>query len=584
MRRATPGSIIPLVLRRMRAPLLLLITNYSVAVLGFTLIPGVDDAGEPWRMGFFHAFYFVSYMATTIGFGEIPYAFTDAQRLWATFSIYLTVIAWFYALVTIIGLIQEPTFRQAVVRNRFRRNVRNIDQPFYLVCGYGDTGSRLVETITRRGRLAVVLDIDPERAADLSLTELPLYVPVLCADAGQPDTLAAAGITSPHCVAVLGVTNSDQTNLYIAISGKLLNPRVKVICRAERAGTAENMRSFGTDHVVDPFASFARELALAVERPDLHRLERRLASFSDSAAALRRQPPRGRWIVCGYGRLGQALHRALEPLGIALTIIEVTPRPELPPDYVHGRGTEAITLREAGIDTADAVVAATSSDADNLSIIMTARELNSDVFLVGRQTEGGDERIFQAAQPDMVMLGSRLIAARMLNLLAQPLLSEFLELAAEHPSPWVEELLEKLEAVCLEEPPEIWSVTVDEQQAEAVLEGLGDGRALALDVLLREPHDRKQRLAALPLLLARGNDRIALPAEQELLAAGDRLLFCGRADAVGRQRWVLRNRNALAYVTTGDRRPGGLLWRWLNQRLGSHRRNSDIAQNDTAKR
>ena len=68
----------------------------AVFILGFVLIPGVDDQGDPWRMDFFHAFYFVSFMGTTIGFGEIPYAFTEAQRLWATISIYATVISWLY--------------------------------------------------------------------------------------------------------------------------------------------------------------------------------------------------------------------------------------------------------------------------------------------------------------------------------------------------------------------------------------------------------------------------------------------------------------------------------------------------------
>ena len=92
-------NIVFLVLRRMRLPLIVLVCTYAFSVLGFVLIPGMDDQGNPWRMGFFHAFYFVSYMGSTIGFGEIPYPFTDAQRLWVMFSIYSTVIVWLYAIV-----------------------------------------------------------------------------------------------------------------------------------------------------------------------------------------------------------------------------------------------------------------------------------------------------------------------------------------------------------------------------------------------------------------------------------------------------------------------------------------------------
>ena len=58
-------------------------------------------------MGFFDAFYFMSYTATTIGFGELPYPFTDAQRLWVTVTIYLTVIGWAYAIGSLLALLQD---------------------------------------------------------------------------------------------------------------------------------------------------------------------------------------------------------------------------------------------------------------------------------------------------------------------------------------------------------------------------------------------------------------------------------------------------------------------------------------------
>ena len=87
-------NIVFLIMRRMRQPLLTLVGAYTVAILGLVLIPGRDAAGDVWHMDIFHAFYFVSFMSTTIGFGEIPFEFTDAQRLWVTFALYMTVIAW----------------------------------------------------------------------------------------------------------------------------------------------------------------------------------------------------------------------------------------------------------------------------------------------------------------------------------------------------------------------------------------------------------------------------------------------------------------------------------------------------------
>src|SRR5664279_5610984 len=92
-RRAGLGSgdqasaTIFVILRKMRAPLITLIVIFAVSVLGLVLIPGRNPAGQPFHMSFFDAFYFMSYTASTIGFGELPYPFTDNQRMWVTICI-----------------------------------------------------------------------------------------------------------------------------------------------------------------------------------------------------------------------------------------------------------------------------------------------------------------------------------------------------------------------------------------------------------------------------------------------------------------------------------------------------------------
>ncbi|MDZ7622702.1 MAG: ion channel [Candidatus Competibacteraceae bacterium] len=70
-------------------------------------------------MSFFHAFYFISYTATTIGFGEIPNAFSESQRMWVTLCIYLSVIGWAYSIGALLALLQDQNFRNAVRLQRF---------------------------------------------------------------------------------------------------------------------------------------------------------------------------------------------------------------------------------------------------------------------------------------------------------------------------------------------------------------------------------------------------------------------------------------------------------------------------------
>ena len=165
-RSADTSSTVFLILRRMRAPLIVLITIFAVSVLGLTLIPGRDDAGQPARMGFFDAFYFMSYTATTIGYGEIPHPFTDAQRLWVMATIYLTVVGWAYAIGSLLTLLQDRAFRQALGLQRFTRTVSRLREPFLLIVGYGQTGQLLGRSLDAIGRRFVVLDVsfalDPE--------------------------------------------------------------------------------------------------------------------------------------------------------------------------------------------------------------------------------------------------------------------------------------------------------------------------------------------------------------------------------------------------------------------------------------
>ncbi|MBN9697721.1 MAG: NAD-binding protein, partial [Zoogloea sp.] len=183
-----------MVLRRLRTPLIVLITIFAISVLGLTLVPGpVGPDGAMPRLSFFHAVYFFSYTATTIGFGEIPYAFSEQQRLWVTVCIYLSVIGWAYTLGTVFAMLQDKNFLNAVAVQRFSRQVRRLREHFFLVCGFGETGRLICKALDEMGYRAVVIERDEAKVGDLELQSYSADMPALCADAGQPDTLLTQG-------------------------------------------------------------------------------------------------------------------------------------------------------------------------------------------------------------------------------------------------------------------------------------------------------------------------------------------------------------------------------------------------------
>jgi len=555
------------VLRRMRLPLLLLIVVYAVSMIGLVLIPGVDAAGRPLRMDFFHAFYVVTYTISTIGFGELPQAFSAAQRLWMTFTIYLGVTAWLYGIGALIALLQEPAFRQVLRAGVFAAAVRRQNQPFYIVCGYGDTGGLVVQEMVEHGLHAVVLDIDPERINELTLEDLRSDVPGYNADAADPASLELAGLRRANCAGVVAITNHDAVNLKIAITVKLLRPELPVICRAETHDAQANMASFGTDATINPFDAFADRLAMAVHSPDLYLLTEWLTQPPGKPLPLRYQPPRGTWVLCGYGRFGKAVQRYLQYEGVQTVIIEKDlERTQAPPGTVHGRGNETTTLREAHVENAVGVVAGTDDDANNLSIIITARHLNPNLFLVGRQNLRQNDSIFAAARIDLTMQRSRIIANRILSLISTPLLTDFLREARHQSEQWVAALVERLWPMTANRTPDLWTVQIDPPHAPVVHAALSAGHTVRLRHLLADPGARDERLPGLALLVERDEDKLLLPDEDLTLCKGDRILFCGRLGVEDRQRWTLNNRNSLRYVVTGEVRPEGLIWRWLKER------------------
>lgn len=423
-------NIIYLLLRRMRLPLIVIILAYAVSVLGLVLIPGIDDQGRPRHMSLFHAFYFVSFMGSTIGFGEIPYPFSDAQRLWTTLAMYLTVISWLYAIGSLLSLLQDPAFRRILSYATFTRAIRRISEPFYLLCGLGEAGQLVVRELAERGTMCVVVDRNELRVQALDLENLRTPTPALSADVTDSSILLAAGLTRPECAGVIALTGFDHINLTVAISSKLLAPELPVICRSETHDSEANMASFGTDYIINPFDTFAERFAMMFQSPSMYLVYEWMTSLHEAPLTEFSAPPRGTWVLCGYGRFGKAVRHALSFKGIQTVIVEFdTVGTAAPEGAIAGRGTEAITLHEAGIEQAVGIIAGTDDDANNLSIIMTALDMNKNLYTVARQNLNTNDGIFHAARINLVMQSGKIIGRRIIDLLTNPLLTDFLRMA-----------------------------------------------------------------------------------------------------------------------------------------------------------
>jgi len=559
------NSILFMILRRLRRPIILIIVSFAIATIGLTLVPGVDDQGNVWHMSIFEAFYVISYTATTIGFGEVPFPYSQAQRLWMTFSIYFTVLPWFYAVGKIISLLQDVSLRQTVSAERLARQVRSLQEPFFILCSYGQSASLLVHILDEKGMRVVVIEQNQERLNELELTDTRNIILSLCADAKIPENLIRAGIYNPFCSGVVTLTDNDEVNLAVAVSVKLMNPSLRVLARAERKDIAANMASFGTDHIINPYTLFGEQLAMRVHALGTYILHQWLTGVPGDTLPPPENPPRGNWLVCGYGRFGKSVVENLEREQLTTTIIEAMPDLTECEKCVIGSGTEASTLLEAGIEEACGIVAGTDNDINNLSIVMTAKELNPNLFLIVRKNNRNNGALFKKFGANITMQPTDIIAHECLAHMLTPLLAEFLNLVRSQNNQWANSLISQLVDVVGETVPETFALTINASNAIAVSEYIKNGMQIKLQNLMQDPANREKNLKLVPLLLIRDGVSHLVPDQEMVVLNDDCILFCGTYDAKTALPASMNNTKTFNYIMNGLEIPDSLVWRWIKR-------------------
>lgn len=559
------NDIIWLTIRRLRVPLIVLIIIYFLSVIGMVLIPGVDDNGQTIKLSYLDAAYFVAILATTIGFGEVPYAFSPAQRLYVFMILLPNVAAWLYSFGTILGLLLDEQFRKVVHRARFQQQVANLPHKFFIVCGFGNTGSMIVGALLHRGYKAVVLEREENIIHGMALKEQLAHIPALAGDVSDRRLLEMAGLMNPRCEGVIAITNEDHANLTVAITSKLLKPDLKVMARSESPMATANMASFGTDYIVDPYAIFSARFLLALSSPIKYLVQDWLISVPGSDLRKPLNPPTGHWLLCGLGRFGSQIAARLDEAALPYTVIDVhNDRVAGLENGVLGRGTEASTLLQAGVKNAVGIVAGTGDDVDNLSILMTAHELNPDLFMVARQERQENDQLFTASHAHLVAKRSLIVARRILSICTTPLLQTFLSHLVQEKEEFAHHVAARLRTALRGKAPSIWTQELSGKLAE----GLYTAKQMGVKVRLEHIsfNSRSTDMPALPcvcLLLQRGAGRIFMPEPGQELHVGDQLLFAGRDSSRLEIAWTLTEPDVVIANATGKHVPRGAFFRWI---------------------
>jgi len=220
-----------------------------VGTAGFHFIEG-----WPW----FDGFYMVVTTLTTIGYQEV-HQLSHAGRVFNVFVIIAGVSLLFLAIGSLTQALLEFELTSFLGRRRMEREIGRLSE-HYIICGSGRVGRSAARILVGSHAPFVMIEQNEAKAARYGGDWL-----VLVGDATQEETLRQAQIGSAR--GLVAATTTDATNLYIVLTARSLNPKLKIIARASEEDAEKHLLKAGADSIVSPYTFAGNRIAQSFLRP-----------------------------------------------------------------------------------------------------------------------------------------------------------------------------------------------------------------------------------------------------------------------------------------------------------------------------
>jgi voltage-gated potassium channel len=233
------------------------------------LVVLVGTAGFHYIEGWswFDGFYMVVTTLTTIGYQE-THPLSHAGRVFNLCVIVMGVSLVFLGIGALTQALLEFELRSFFGRRKMEREIDRLTG-HYIICGAGRVGRSAARELARRPVPFVVIDHNEAKAARYAQDWL-----LLLGDATKEQTLREAHIERAR--GLVAATTTDATNLYIILTARELNPKLKIIARASEEDAEKHLLKAGADFIVSPYSFAGQRIAQTFLRPHV-------VSFLDTA-------------------------------------------------------------------------------------------------------------------------------------------------------------------------------------------------------------------------------------------------------------------------------------------------------------
>ncbi len=235
-----------------------------LAALLFVSLISLGTLGYHWSQNYnwIDALYMTVITATTVGFGEV-HPLNATGKILTIILILASIVIYAYTITVVTEYVIGENIFIKLIKKRMENRIKKLTD-HVIIAGYGRTGQQAAKKLKDYNKKMVIIDlkkIDDEHLIDDE------NVFCLEGDATDDETLLKAGIKKAGSLITTLPTDAD--NLFVVLSARQLNPKLKIITRAANETTANKMKLAGANKVIMPEVIGGEFMASLVVTPNL---------------------------------------------------------------------------------------------------------------------------------------------------------------------------------------------------------------------------------------------------------------------------------------------------------------------------
>ncbi len=235
--------------KKLRNGLFYLLIVIGIGTLGFFTIE---------RITLLDSLYLTVITLATVGYGDL----VPLTSYGKTFTILLIISGVGFAAYTfgnIINVIVEGNLNNFFGRKKMKNKIDSLKEHI-IICGAGRVGHEIITHYSASKAPFVVVDNDQEIVKNLIKDQ----VLAIHGDASKDETLVKARIKEAK--GLIACVPGDANNMFITLSAKVLNPKIKIVSRADHQESEEKLKRAGADKVISPTIIGGKRMAAFMEK------------------------------------------------------------------------------------------------------------------------------------------------------------------------------------------------------------------------------------------------------------------------------------------------------------------------------